>query len=77
MRTYVASINLTNLMKDKIATECWIILKNEIEGITIRCVPIHHQGKRSRKKLTNKVCGDFTKTLEIYKTIIITKTPLT
>ena len=34
MRTYLASINWTDFMKDKTATECWIILKDEIEGIT-------------------------------------------
>jgi len=54
MRTYLASINLINLVKDKIATECWIILKNEIEGIIVRRVPINNQGKRSRKKLLSK-----------------------
>ena len=40
MRTYLASINWTDLMKDKTATECWIILKDEIEDIIETFVPI-------------------------------------
>ena len=54
MRTYLASINWTDLMKDKTATECWIILKDEIEGIIETFVPIQNQGKRSRKKHLSK-----------------------
>ena len=50
MRTYLASIYWTDIMKDKTATECWIILKDEIEGIIETFVPIQNQGKRSRKK---------------------------
>ena len=41
-------------MKDKTATECWIILKDEIEGIIETFVPIQNQGKRSRKKHLSK-----------------------
>ena len=40
MRTYLASINLTDLMKDKSAAECLIIVKDEIEGIIETFVPI-------------------------------------
>ena len=54
MRTYLASINWTDLMKDKAATECWIILKYEIEGIIETFVPLKNQGKRSRKKYLSK-----------------------
>ena len=54
MRTYLASLNWTDLMKDKTATECWIILKDEIEGIIETFVPIQNQGKRSRKKHLSK-----------------------
>ena len=54
MRTYLASIDLTDLMKDKTATECWIVLKDEIEGIIETFVPIQNQGKRSRKKHLSK-----------------------
>ena len=41
-------------MKDKTATECWIILKDEIEGSIETFVPIKNQGKRSRKKYLSK-----------------------
>ena len=51
-------------MTDKTATECWIILKDEIEGIIETFVPIQNQGKRSRKKHLSKE-GEFTETLEI------------
>ena len=54
MRTYLASTNWTYLMKDNTATECWIILKDEIEGIIETFVPIQNQGKRSRKKHLSK-----------------------
>ena len=37
-------------MKAKTVTQCWIILKNEIEGIVERFVSIQKQGQRSRKK---------------------------
>ena len=37
-----------------IATECWIILKDEIEGIIETFVPLQNQGKRSRKKHLSK-----------------------
>ena len=45
MRTYLASINWTDLMKDKTAIECLIILNDEIEGIIEIFVPIKNQGK--------------------------------
>ena len=54
MRTYLASINWTDLMKDKTATECWIILKDDIVGIIETFVRITNQGKRSRKKQLSK-----------------------
>ena len=54
MRTYLASIYWTDIMKDKTATECWIILKDKIEGIIETFVPIQNQGKRSRKKHLSK-----------------------
>ena len=44
MRTYLASLNWTDLMKDKTTTECWIILKDEIEGIIENKIPITNQG---------------------------------
>ena len=41
-------------MKNKTATECSIILKDEIDGIIETFVPIQNQGKRSRKKHLSK-----------------------
>ena len=41
------------LMK-KTATECWNILKYEIESIIDKFVPLKKQGKRSRKKHLSK-----------------------
>jgi len=54
MRTYLAHLDWTTLMKNKTATECWTLLKNEIEGIIERFVPLKKQGKRSRKKHLSK-----------------------
>ena len=63
-------------MKDKTATECWIILKNEIEGINERFVPIKKtkgndlernicQKKLYERLLISKLCGDYTETMDI------------
>ena len=49
MRTYLAHIDWNNLLKNKTAKECWTCLKDMIEGITERFVPIRKQGKRSWK----------------------------
>ena len=42
------------MKEDKTATKCWIILKDEIEGIIETFVPIKNQGKWSRKKHLSK-----------------------
>ena len=51
------NIDWNNLLKNKAATECWTCLKEEIEGISERLVPLRKEGKRSRNKLltTNAV----------------------
>ena len=54
MRTYLANIYWNNLLKNKMATECWTCLRYEIEGITEKGVPLRKQGKRSRKKHLSK-----------------------
>ena len=54
MRTYLANRDWNNLLKNKIATECWTCLKYEIEGIIEKFVPLRKQGKRSRKKHLSK-----------------------
>ena len=57
MRTYLANIDWNNLLKNKTATECWTCLKDEIEGITERLVPLRKQVKRYRKKHLSKGTG--------------------
>ncbi len=41
-------------MKNKTATECWNILRGEIDSAIGRYVPIKMQGKRSMKKHLSK-----------------------
>ena len=75
MRPYLASINWTDLVKVKTATEYWIILKDEIEGIIEIVVPKKYQEKRSGKKHLSKEAmrkiaykqkyGEYTETLGI------------
>ena len=54
MRTYLANIEWNNLLKNKTATQYWTCLKDEIEGITERFVPLRKQGERFRKKHLSK-----------------------
>ena len=42
------------MLMNKTATECWNILKYEIESIIDKFVPLKKQGKRSRKKHLSK-----------------------
>ena len=44
MIAYLASLNWTDLMKHKTAKKCWIIFKDEIEGIIKTFVPIKIKG---------------------------------
>ena len=39
----LADIDYNFLLKNKTATECWICLKDETEGITERFVPLRKQ----------------------------------
>ena len=41
-------------MKNKTATECWTILKSELDSAIDRYVPMKKQGKRSKKKHLSK-----------------------
>ena len=41
-------------MKNKTATECWNILKGEIDSAIDNFVPMKKQGKRSKKKHQSK-----------------------
>ena len=46
MRKYLAKIDWNNTLENKTATECWNILKSEIDCIVEKCVPLKKQGKR-------------------------------
>ena len=54
MRKYLAKLNWNNMLKNKTATECWNIIKYEIESIIDKFVPLKKQEKRSRKKHLSK-----------------------
>ena len=54
MRKYLAKLDWNNMLMNKTATECWNILKYEIESIIDKFVPLKKQGKRSRKKHLSK-----------------------
>ena len=41
-------------MKNKAATECWNILRGELDSAIDRYVPMKKQGKRSKKKHLSK-----------------------
>ena len=40
MREYLAKIDWINTLKNETATECWTILKNEINCIVDKYVPL-------------------------------------
>ena len=76
MRTYLANIDWNNLLKNKMATECWTCLKDEIESITERFVPLRKQTNKQMlwriykhtgnvEDYTNRCCGGHTNTLEM------------
>ena len=50
MRKYLAKLDWNNMLMDKTATDCWSILKYELESVIDKFVPFKKQGKRSRKK---------------------------
>ena len=54
MREYSAKIDWNNTLKNKTATECWNILKSEIDYVVDKFVPLKKQGKRSKKKHLSK-----------------------
>ena len=54
MREYLAKIDWNNTLKNKTATECWNILKSEIDCVVDKFVPLKKQGKRSKKKHLSK-----------------------
>ena len=54
MREYLAKIDWNNTLKNNTATECWNILKSEIDCVVDKFVPLKKQGKRSKKKHLSK-----------------------
>ena len=54
MRKYLAKIDWNNTLENKTATECWNILKGEIDCIVEKFVPLKKQGKRTKKKHLSK-----------------------
>ena len=50
LRKYLAKLDWNNMLRNKTVIECWNILKNEIESIIDKFVPLKKQGKQSRKK---------------------------
>ena len=70
-------------MKNKTATECWNILRGEIDSAIDSFVPMKKQGKRSKKEHLskeaferldiNKICGGFINIRERIKIMWLTK----
>ena len=54
IRKRLAHIDWNDKMKSKTATECWNILRGEIDSATDSFVPMKKQGKRSKKKHLSK-----------------------
>ena len=54
MRKHLAKIDWNNTLENKTATECWNILKREIDCIVEQFVPLKKQRKRSKKKHLSK-----------------------
>ena len=54
IRKLLAHIDWNEKMKNKTATECWNLLRGEIESAIDSYVPMKKQGKRSKKKHLSK-----------------------
>ena len=54
IRKSLALIDWNDTMKNKTATECWNILRGELDSAIDSYVPIKKQGKRSKKKHLSK-----------------------
>ena len=74
IRKSLAHIDWNDKIKNKTATECWNILRREIDSAIESCVPLKKQGKRSKERLDiNKICGGFINILERIKIMWFTK----
>ena len=49
MREYLAKIDWNNTLKNKTATECWNILKSEIDCVADKFVPLKNRGNGQRR----------------------------
>ena len=54
IRKSLAHIDWNDQMKNETATECWNILRGELDGAIDSYVPMRKQGKRSKKKHLSK-----------------------
>ena len=54
IRKNLAHIDWDEKMKNKTATECWDILRGELDRAIDSCVPMKKQGKRSKNKTSVK-----------------------
>ena len=54
IRKSLAHIDRNDKMKNKTATECWNILRGEMDSAIDSFVPMKRQGKRSKKKHLSK-----------------------
>ncbi len=54
IRNILAQIDWNDKMKNKTATECWNILRGELDSEIDSFVPMKKQGKRSKKKHLSK-----------------------
>ena len=83
IRKRLAHIDCNDKMKNKTATECWNILRGELDSAIDSYVPMKKQGKRSKKKHLskrlserldkNKICGGFINIWEMIKIMWFTK----
>ena len=51
---HMAHVDWKEKMKNKTATECWTILRSELDSDIDRYVPMKKQGKLSKKKRLSK-----------------------
>ena len=67
IRKNLAHIDWDEKMKNKTATECWDILRGELDTAIDSYVPMKKQGKRSKKKHLSKEAFRKDKDYEVYK----------
>ena len=84
IRKSLALIDGNDKMKNKTATECWNILRRELDSTIDSYVPMKKQGERSKNKhlskeafrkiiYINKICGGFINIRERIKIMMLTK----